>query len=216
MKKSIPCLFILFYTLFPAMAAMAQHDFRPGYIVTYNNDTLHGQIDYAPMKINSIMCNFRPDSTSPVKIYSAKDIKGYAFISGKHCVAKNISINDKPVLYFLEYIVKGEVNLYYLKISRFEYYFLERAGIMYELSNDNIPYMEGRITYTKESEEYKRVLLSVFKDTPDIAGEIQHTYFTRKSLTDLMITYHELINKPKGYKIYEAENKNNRRKKSGQ
>lgn len=163
------------------------------------------------------MCNFRPDSTSPVKIYAPADIKGYSLISGRNCVSKNIYINDKPSLYFLEYVVRGELNLYRLKLSRFEYYFIERAGKIYELSNDPITYVEDRVAYSKESEEYKRVLLEVLKDIPDIYGDIQHTYFTRQSLTDLIVIYHELMKKPKGYTIYPGtDKKSNRKKKLGQ
>jgi hypothetical protein len=213
MKNSIAPLLLLFFTVFLFKAAGAQHDFRPGYIVTYGNDTIQGQIDYAPMKINSIMCNFRPDSTSPVKIYSAADIKGYSFTPGKRCITKNIKIGDKPRLYFLEYVVSGKVNLYYLKNSGFEYYFIEQSGKMHELRTGYQTYIENGVTYSKASEKYKSTLLAVLKDAPGISEEIEYTHFDRKSLTDLIVTYHQLINQPGSYKIYPASEEKPRRKK---
>jgi hypothetical protein len=213
MKKSISGLLTLFFTFFLFKTAGAQHDFRPGYIVTYGNDTTQGQIDYAPIKINSIMCNFRPDSTAPVKIYSAADLKSYSFFSGRRCVTKNIKIGDKPALYFLEYIVSGEINLYYLKNSGFEYYFIEQSGKMHELRTGYQTYIENGVTYSKASEKYKSTLLAVLKDAPGISEEIEHTHFDRQSLTALIVTYHQLINKPTSYKIYPASEDKFRRKK---
>jgi hypothetical protein len=213
MKKSIPNLLTLFFTVFLFKAAGAQHDFRPGYIVTYGNDTTQGQIDYAPVKINSVMCNFRPDSTAPVQIYSAADIKEYSFISGKRCVTKNIQIGNKPALYFLECLVSGEVSLFYLKNSGVDHYFLEQTGNIVELKKGFQTYVENGVTYSRTSEKYKSLLLAVLKDAPAISKEIEHTYFDRKSLTALIVTYHQRINKPTGYVVYTTDENKPRRKK---
>jgi hypothetical protein len=212
MKKPAPLLPALFMVFLLITSAQAQHDFRRGYVVTNSNDTLWGQIDYAPIQLNSVMCNFRPDSTSPVKIYSASGLKGYSLVPGRRCLSKNIRIGNSSALHFVECVIMGHVNLYYLKKPRHEYYFLEQNNKMYELKNERITDVEGGVTYSKESEEYKLLLLDLLKDAPEISSQLERTNYSRKSLTELIVKYHELINKPSEYTIYKTD-KTTRKKK---
>lgn len=54
-------LLILFFAILIASATslFAQFDFRPGYVVTSENDTLHGLIDCKGNKANARKCVFR-------------------------------------------------------------------------------------------------------------------------------------------------------------
>jgi hypothetical protein len=213
MKNILSIIFLVLTALLSFTTAKAQHDFRPGYIVTYANDTIKGEIDYAPMKINSIMCNFRRDPTKPVKVYSTVDLIGYTFINGKRCLSKNVEINDIWARHFLECLIIGDINLYYLKNKGHDYYFIEQSSKIYELKNEYIAYIHEGVTYSRESEEYKNILLAVLPDTLELSDKISRTYYNHKSLCELIIHYHELINKPTDYWMYTVpENKVKRKK----
>jgi hypothetical protein len=205
MKQLVPSLLPLCIAAILAANAQAQHDFKRGYIVTRNNDTIKGQIDYGPAQESAFVCNFKSDLTHQVHLYSANDLKGYSFILGKRYVAKSIILGSKPAFYFLECLASGDINLYYIKNAGVEYYYIEKPGNLYELRNDLVSHIDNGITYTWDSEKYKGVLAFVLKDAPGISKEIQHTQFNRTSLAELIATYHRSLSKAKEYRIYTAE-----------
>ena len=126
---------------------IAQHDFRPGSITTNNNETIEGYIDYAPVQSNALTCNFRLDSSSAVKLYLPRDLKEYSFKEGKRYITKTVEIDDVSRLYFLDCLVKGDVNLYYMKNLGLDYYFIEQSANLYELSNNRVSYTDNGKTY---------------------------------------------------------------------
>mgnify|MGYP007083938460 FL=1 len=95
----------------------AQSNYRPGFIITLQKDTVYGVIDYRTDKINATRCVFLPQDNSGDKpiTYHPFDILGYRFTDdGKYYVSKNVELQygiPKPV--FLEYLLQGMKSLYY-------------------------------------------------------------------------------------------------------
>lgn len=60
-----------------AMTASAQKNPMRGYVVTLQNDTLRGTVDYLSGTKNAWTCLFRRDGETEFKTYTPQDIKGY-------------------------------------------------------------------------------------------------------------------------------------------
>ena len=60
-----------------AMTVSAQKNPMRGYVVTLQNDTLRGTVDYLSGTKNAWTCLFRRDGETEFKTYTPQDIKGY-------------------------------------------------------------------------------------------------------------------------------------------
>lgn len=101
----------------------AQSDFRPGYIIKHNGDTVFGKIDYRGDIFMGRTCKFKNTEGEVIK-YSPFDISAYRFIDDKYYIAKQL--DDRKV--FLEFLIKGEVNFYYLRDDMGEHYYIDKEG----------------------------------------------------------------------------------------
>lgn len=103
----------LFFSIFTI--SFGQKNYSEGYIITLQNDTIHGKIrdrfgmrlEIAPSKINFI------DSTGTIVKYLPKDIKGYS----KAGIIDYLTIQDNFGKNFGKLIVDGDVKLLTIKKS---------------------------------------------------------------------------------------------------
>ena len=72
MKTLVTC----FGLLFSAMSMMAQTNPQPGYIITNENDTIRGTIDYLNDFRNMHTCHFRADGAQDFQKYKPGEIRG--------------------------------------------------------------------------------------------------------------------------------------------
>ena len=117
------CAFCFFMT-----TMQAQRNYRPGFIITLQKDTIYGQIDFRTDKMNEQRCVFRDDNTLQVRTYEPFDIWGYRFTDdGKMYVSKSVTLKmgEYPLDVFLEYLVKGMKSLYYMDTASIPTYFIE-------------------------------------------------------------------------------------------
>lgn len=112
--------------LFSIVSVLAQTEFRKAYIVKSNNDTLYGEIEYRSDNKMAEVCRFRLSENATETNYSPSDLLEYRFIDSKYYVSKDL--NGKKV--FLEFLLKGQINLYYLNDDIGEHYYLEKDGIV--------------------------------------------------------------------------------------
>ena len=143
MKKGCLLFYLIFFQY--CYISFGQGNFRPGYIVTYNSDTLRGFIKLKSNFENSKSCIFKTEKNQIPKILSPDDIRAYRIENGKYYLSKEIEIDSLKKKVFLEYLVNGIVNLYYYKDPLNEYYFIEKDKILSRLSN------EGSIVTVKEN-----------------------------------------------------------------
>lgn len=99
----------------------AQSDFRPGYVVSNNNDTLYGNIDYRGDMKMAQLCRFKENNSDSVFMYKPTDLSEYRFINSK-CYVSRVLENGKSM--FLEYLIKGELNVYYYRDANGESHYL--------------------------------------------------------------------------------------------
>jgi len=116
---------ITFVFLLPLLLN-AQPDFRTGYIIFENGDTVHGKIDYQDDRLMSTVCSFKQMSSESIIDYSPYDIKEFRFENSKCYVSRTQESGEKV---FLEYLIKGKLNVYYYRDEEMnDYYFIDKVG----------------------------------------------------------------------------------------
>ncbi|MBN1186055.1 MAG: hypothetical protein JXB49_27485 [Bacteroidales bacterium] len=87
--KNISLLFFLVFHLI----SYSQSDFREGFVIKNNNDTLFGYIDYNANCFEN--CKFKSSVDSKAINYSASEIKEFRFKNSKYFVSKDIEVETK-------------------------------------------------------------------------------------------------------------------------
>ncbi len=192
-------------SFYPFTSLLAQRDFRPGYIILPNNDTLQGYIHYGSSRINSQKCTFRPNEEAESKSYSPRDIQAYRFTDDKYYVSKLVSLDSVSQYLFLEYLVNGVVDLYYY-YNKNDYYFIDQGdGILRELKNEDVEFTTNTGTYTKKSNEYKGSLKALFMNAPEIVEQVDHTKLNHNALIEITQDYHAAVCTDEECLVYQKE-----------
>ena len=172
--------------LFLTSLLNAQTDYLPGYIINNSGDTILGEINYLGDLKMSKICEFR-DAEKKITEYSPNDILGFRFKEGKYYVSKEVD-NTKI---FLEYIIKGRVNIYYMANDKGWHYYIDKqhmrlSEIFYEEDIKNI----DNILYEYSSTKHYGILASYMQDDPEIQKRIQRIRIPqRKNLIKLAEEY---------------------------
>ena len=194
--------YLLFFgLLFTIGKVYAQKDFRAGYIIKCTSDTLFGEIDYRGDLLMGERCLFRLNEKEKETIFSPNEILGYRFNDSKYFVSKEV--NGKNV--FLEFLIKGQIDIYYLRDSNGDHYFLGKEGS----EINEIPYEEREIYSKNTSYQYKSTqhigfLYFYMQDAPGFQSRIaQIGKPEHANLIKLAEDYHNKVCKDGGCIIYE-------------
>ena len=184
----------IFCTLFTIITAGAQVNSRPGYIITNLNDTIYGTIDYRSAAQNAQYCIFQQNGTNEYKHYSPSDIQAYRFLNdGKYYVSRTIDLDGSKAPYFLEYLIKGIVSLYFLPTNDSDCYFVENE--LGEMTLIEIP-DESVVGYEKARELKKQAVLSLYKvfdESVLIKTRLVNSGLNKPILTGFTKEYHNEI-----------------------
>ena len=115
MKRLFFVNLLLMAVVSSAMAQQAAEPRNPvrGYVITNDNDTLWGTIDYLTGKENAEACHFQKDGETTYRIYRPGEILGYRLHEGGvYYVTRTLPVNGKDNTFFAEYLLKGGVSLY--------------------------------------------------------------------------------------------------------
>ncbi|MBN2613484.1 MAG: hypothetical protein JXB00_18155 [Bacteroidales bacterium] len=192
---------LLFIFSFPVFA---QEDMHVGYIISNSNDTVHGFISLKSFIQNSRFCEFKAGTDKNITTYTPNEINAFRIKDGKYYISKEIVLDNQKRKVFLEFLLKGFVNLYYMKDYSREYFFIEKDSTMYELSNNEFElFDELGNKYLKKSNQYQGALTYLFQEAPDLNDKILNTEFTSNSLVTVTKEYHNIV--CKDYKCIEYE-----------
>jgi hypothetical protein len=109
MSKSIVTLSLIALSLSSSVA----QDFRSGYILKLNGDSLAGFVDYRSDKRNAKSCWFKTSTKSKKIEYKPTELKGYGFQNDKVYTSRNITVPGKTTrLVFLQVLVQGKASLF--------------------------------------------------------------------------------------------------------
>ena len=115
---------ILAYLMCHYPDASAQRDFRPGYIIKNNGDSITGFVSYGTEKSNTRQCFFKERKKVKYTAFTAGEIMRYGFIEDKLYISMTLpqewagEMDEFPKeKVFLKSLVTGPLGLYrYQKI----------------------------------------------------------------------------------------------------
>ncbi|MFO7756640.1 MAG: hypothetical protein R6V34_11725 [Bacteroidales bacterium] len=177
------------------ISANAQADFRPGYIITNEFDTIHGYINNRGEIKNSVVCSFKTDEDSDAEDYEPGQIFGYRFENGKYYITKEAPVNGDEQTLFLEYLVDGIADLYYFRDVDGVHYYIQKEDIrMIELTNKVKTYLiNGEQEISRQSKRYIGALRAALADCKEIQPQINDVKFTHKALAGITEQYHDYV-----------------------
>jgi len=190
------------FLLSSILAIHAQSNYSHGYIITSNNDTVTGWIDYRTDKMNAMACKFKQNLTDEEKVYLPGEITGYRFTdAGKFYISKSVTTDDgTPHTVFLEYMLEGIMNLYYYceasDSNYSEYYFFENENgelISVTKMPDKVLTEENGKLRKLEDLKYQRLLSYIFRNCEPVKKKASKVQFTQKNMIDLTKDYHNLV-----------------------
>ena len=156
--------FMFIVCIFLRIEVYSQSDFRSGYIVNSDRDTVHGLIDYRREQLMGKICRFKLNEKDKIKIFNPEELTEYRFYGGKYYVSKEV--NGQKT--FLQFLVKGKLNLYTLRDNAGDHFFIEKSG--FGLSE--LQYKEGiiyrnNVPYKFESTSHLGLLFNYTQDASD-------------------------------------------------
>lgn len=187
---------ILLTLLFLLTVASASAQTNPvdGYIITNQNDTVYGTIDYLQTSENCRICHFQATGDSVFKVYYPADIKGFRFNSdGVYYISRTITVKGSTQQVFVEYLIQGGVSLMHYATKKDDYYILigedgqevVLQDDLYNPKDDNAPYR------LKERLKQRRVLYSLFEKSPETLDKLNTTPYKSEALSNLVHQYDE-------------------------
>jgi len=197
------CLIIILFFL--SLKINGQTDYRPGYYISLENDTVYGLIDYRGDFRNSRLCEFKKDENSEPKQFNPGDITSYRFIDGKYYVSKHVKAKNIDRTVFLEYLVKGKANLYYCRDIEYGQYLIQKEGDSLRILSNKPDTLniENRGVRIVESYKYKGILKAYLNDCMEILPQIDNVSLDKKSLISVAKKYHDYICEGEKCIVYE-------------
>ncbi|MFZ4456032.1 MAG: hypothetical protein ACOYOT_07415 [Bacteroidales bacterium] len=196
--------FLTICLLLSALSLKAQEDFKKGYIVQMNNDTVYGTIDYQGDSYNSKVCRFKTNNHNKITEYLPTELQAYRFIdSGKLFVSKDVKTQDGVKYYFLEYLIKGKLNVYYFRNEMGDHYLVKKDT----LRLIELPPFEKRVEldgqeYVRQDHSSKSIMEVLTNDCPEMASKVEKIYLDQKPLISFASEYHKRLCGDNGCIIY--------------
>jgi hypothetical protein len=189
---------ILLLTSFCCLAAYcttyAQGDFRKGYYITHQHDSISVLVDYRSGRASTKKLTYKENTTSKKKHFYPTEVLAYGFIDGKRFVSKSIGDPTKGQKVFMEHIVAGRMSLYRYTSS----YYVEKDSLYHlrqSISRTTIVKDKKTIITNKP---YIGILNHLLFDCQLNANE---TAYDERRLTNIILNYNRCKNiKPTLYK----------------
>jgi len=214
-KASFKPLIILICCMLSINNVIAQLDYRSGYVITNSTDTIKGYILYKDINASK-KCSFKKMLVDKPIDYAPGDILSFRFDDGKYFISKETPLKKGNTILFLEYLIKGKANIYFMKDDGEEHYFIETdKNKIIELTQPEefIKVNESDATPISPSGTYKRPSLYTGKlkymlsDCPDIYPEIERVKLNHSSLIKLAEDYHNKVCNSEKCIIFERKDK---------
>lgn len=207
MKYVFKIMFFLAFLNLSIPFCFSQKNLKEGFIIKTGFDTVYGYIDYRGDVYNSEKCVFYDNQESKPVTFLPGDIIAYRFTGDRYYVSRHIKTGNEEKNVFLEYLVNGITNLYFLEDLNGEHFFVEKGNDLYELTNNITIIKQGNDQYFKESNLYKGLLRVIYSDSQEIIPKINSARFDRRSMVNLSEKYHNLVCTDRECIIYEKSKK---------
>lgn len=199
---------LLIFAVLMFESSYSQTNYLPGNIITLQDDTIKGFIDFRRWEANPYNVDFKNNLESDVIQYSPLDIKAFSvsdenYIGGIYekeaspSRARSLDFEAKLNIaidtVFLRTIVDGPKSLYYFKDKELHDNFYIRKKDTYELLlfKEYLKRQDGKDNVV-QSKKYIGQLLLYLGDTPGIQSKINRTKYNLSSLEGLFVDYYRL------------------------
>lgn len=180
---------ILFTSIFCAKPSNAISDFRKGYILKSERDTVWGFVNYSHGQHSFRNCTFKESIKGETTRFTPENIIGYGFYDDKTYISKQVQINDNTKqAFFMEVLVKGSFSLLRLYNS---FYILKADGDLVKLNNYTSKDQADRQIKTSTANQYYGILNLFMFDCIELREQIQKTRYNEKMLTKIVEFYHD-------------------------
>jgi hypothetical protein len=184
----------LIFLLIPSVS-FAQ-DYRRGYIIKNNMDSVNGFIEYATEKKNSKYCQFRDTRRGKTTRFSPQELHAYGFYGDSQFESIRIPGEPSSERVFVKIITKGPIHLY-----KYQKEFLVKKDSLILLPTPKSKVIETETgKKTQNDSRYKGLLNFLLADCKLSADE---TRYTEPDITNLINNYNRckgtepLYKKPK-------------------
>lgn len=188
--------FLLLSLSLTTMKVTAQVNPQKGYIITNENDTIYGTIDYLTDEKNAKVCLFQKEGECGYKSLSPKDIKGYRLADdGIYYVSRLFTGGEENVQeqLFAEFLLQGGVSLYRYYYERDNYFGFEGNNGKEVIIRDDKLDSDLR-TYDFKLQKRRQVVQevnAVMNQDNTIANRLWKMDLTSENLTKLVKRYDE-------------------------
>lgn len=181
----------LFLTSFLIQNVYCQTDFRNGFIITTEGDTVKGFIDYGEGTKNFRSCKFRQAGNNDIVVYNPDQIMGFGFFNDKYLETRIIPTEtDVLEKVFVEVLVKGSATLYKYRLR----FFVQNNGNeLHELTNEEQEVVYNGKKVIRNSNSHIGILSYLLSDCDKLKGRIERVRFDEKSLTKLIAGYNTCV-----------------------
>lgn len=187
-------IFIFVLLTISAIVTMAQTNPQKGYIITNDNDTVYGTIDYLTDARNAKVCLFQKKGESEYKSLSPSDIKGYRLAGdGIYYVSRLFTGGEKDELIFAEFLLHGGVSLYRYYYDYENYFgFVDSDGKEVIIRDDKLNEDMGNYNYKLQERRQKvQEVNSLMNRDNTIANRLWKMDLKSHELTNLVKQYDE-------------------------
>jgi len=162
----------------------AQGDFRSGFIIKNNNDSITGLVRYRKASSSYDFCFFKETKGSPEQKLAPDDLKAYGYIDDRRYETKTLKLKGGGKKVFAEVLVKGKASLYLNEIT----FYFEKDSLV-ELPINKRIVVEGEDwNYTRESKKYVGILNLQIADCNLNANKVN---YSQRDLTNLVQKYNQ-------------------------
>jgi hypothetical protein len=166
--------------------AIAQTDFRKGFIITHEKDTVLGLINFHDGTRAFEVCYFKRSDNEDSRSYSPADIVGYGFLDGRRYVTKTIVLKEATETVFLEVLAYGRISLYRYR----DVFWVEKEGSgLIQLRDEPVEYEKDRQKYIVHSNEHIATLNMLMADCDKVRSAIQEVPLYQRQLVVLVESY---------------------------
>jgi hypothetical protein len=192
MKNKLIIFGLFLFTVAFTINTIAQKDFLEGYIIKNANDTTRGFIRYRDGKMSDL-CIFKNGLKGETIEYTASEISGFRINDGKFFISKKAPVFKAEKVVFLEFLIKGKLNVYFMHDNSDHYYIEKEGGKLVELTEEESIYRDKYGDPIYKNNLYQGKIKSQVSDCMEVIPQVERTKLDHKSLIGLAKSYHTKI-----------------------
>jgi opacity protein-like surface antigen len=175
--------------------------YLPGYILTNEGDTIHGELLKQRKLSARNKCIFK-DLNGEINTFLPNQIIEYRFTDGSYYISMELEENGSQKQVFIQFLLKGIVELYYYPTNGKGKFYIEKEGKLIELANNEKRVIINGSEYQRFDNEYIGILKYLYSDAPEVIRKIDNLSFTPNEMVKISEKYHNYVCEDESCEIY--------------